>query len=207
MELAVLSLVLILHESVGLGRPLCADILERNGLAEGHLNPHKSSHRISFTKLERPRIHFMIVSECATPYPATPSKTLFPGSLEQVCATISKDNSLPQLHALRFSAKQSRKNSHPTTPCKSHSKLAQLFNRGLFASPPLSPTALIAPFAGKSTNGALAGPPPPLSIGLFIVGGLYCPLLAIGLGLPGAPILLVVSSCGFTMFGLGPADA
>jgi len=56
----------------------------------------------------------------------------------------------------------------------------------------------MAPLAGKSIKGALV-----LSNGLFIIdGGLYCVLFAIGLGLAGAPIFLVASSCGLMTLGL-----
>jgi hypothetical protein len=85
---------------------------------------------------------------------------------------------------------------------------AHPFNRCLFVSPPTSPP--IGPFAGKSTSGGLpAFGPKRLSFGLFIVGGLYCPLfIPAGLGLPGAPILLVASSWGFTILVvLGPGGA
>src|SRR5579862_2143880 len=63
----------------------------------------------------------------------------------------------------------------------------------------------MASFVGRSPSGGLVefG----AWYGLFIVGGLYMPRFAIGLGLPGAPILLVASNCGLTIFVLAKPEA
>ena len=102
-------------------------------------------------------------------------------------------------------SKQSGKDAHPQTPFKddflAHMIPSQPFILCLFASPPVS--APIGPLGGKSVKGVLFTPIAALSTGLF-KGCLKEPLFAIGLMPPGAPILLVASNCGFTIFVLGP---